>query len=674
MNRETTDITLFVRTSGEEIAIWNRRRIVDALIRETDIDVETAEKISREVEKQIVASGISTLTTALIRELVDAKLIERGLEKARRMHARLGFPLYDARQLILHRNKENANVPHGPEGTNLILAEGIKRDYALHDVFSQEVGDAHAIGDIHLHSLGYIDRPYSSCQSLEYLKKFGLNLPQSLTVAKPAKHAEVLIAHMVRFGAVLQAHFAGIISWDIVNISFAPYLQGFSDYEVRQIAQMLIYEFSQMTSARGGQPMFTDIHLYWDVPDWLADMPAIGPSGKPTGSDYKDYTADARRFALALFEVFKKGDGMGRPFIFPRPIVHITDRFAPSADHEGFLDLVCRVAAEKGNPCFCFDRRGFAGNAGEAAEPWKIRSFNLHNVTINLPRLAYKAKGDNALLKSLLAEVLELAVKAHVQKKAFIEKLLSFGETGPLSLLTMNHDGFPYFRMDKTSCLIGMVGLNELLLMHKGKQLHESQESVSYGLRLMDHIKQNISRLGKKHGLRLSLGQSHAETTSHRFARLDLRYYSPEAGRVVRGNLAKGEIYYTNSTHLNVSSATGPSERIAVEGNFHPIIEGEAVTNLWLGAETPASGVLSDIVIKALRDTQSSQIVFSPDFTTCGECHRTSRGLNEDCSFCGSVDVDVIARITQYFSRVSDWNKGKLAELRDRNRNEAFLR
>jgi len=39
----------------------------------------------------------------LIRELVDAKLIERGMEKERRMHARLGFSLYDVEQLIFHR-------------------------------------------------------------------------------------------------------------------------------------------------------------------------------------------------------------------------------------------------------------------------------------------------------------------------------------------------------------------------------------------------------------------------------------------------------------------------------------------------------------------------------------------------------------------------------------------
>ncbi|MCG6537924.1 MAG: anaerobic ribonucleoside-triphosphate reductase, partial [Syntrophales bacterium LBB04] len=129
MPPETTDITLFVRTSAEDVARWNRQRIVDALIRETDIDVATAEEVSREVEKQILSSGINLLTSPLIRELVGAKLIERGLERAGNRHARIGFPLYDVGQLMLLENKENANLPHSPEGTNLILAEGIKREY-----------------------------------------------------------------------------------------------------------------------------------------------------------------------------------------------------------------------------------------------------------------------------------------------------------------------------------------------------------------------------------------------------------------------------------------------------------------------------------------------------------------------------------------------------------------
>ena len=86
-NSETTDLTLFVRTSAEEIAPWNRQRIVDALVREADIDYQLAGQISKEVEKQIVSSGIGLLTTALVRELVNARLIERGMEKERRRSA-----------------------------------------------------------------------------------------------------------------------------------------------------------------------------------------------------------------------------------------------------------------------------------------------------------------------------------------------------------------------------------------------------------------------------------------------------------------------------------------------------------------------------------------------------------------------------------------------------------
>ena len=139
---ETTDMALFVRTSDEAMYGWDRQKIVDALIRETYVDFDTAKEIAREVEDLIATSKIKMITAPLIRELVDTKLIERGLEQARKMHTRLGMPLYDVDQLILHPNKENANVPHGPEATNLTLAERIKKEYALLSVFSQEVADA----------------------------------------------------------------------------------------------------------------------------------------------------------------------------------------------------------------------------------------------------------------------------------------------------------------------------------------------------------------------------------------------------------------------------------------------------------------------------------------------------------------------------------------------------
>lgn len=673
---ETTDLTLFVRTSGEEIILWDRQRIVDALVREAEIDEQLAEQISKEVEKQIVASGISVLTTALIRELVNVRLIERGLEKERRLHGRLGFPLYDVRQLILHQNKQDANIPHSPEGTNLIFAEGIKRELSLYDVFSDDIGEAHVKGDIHIHALGYIDRPYSCCQSLEYLKINGLNLPQAINSANPAKYAEVLLAHMVRFSAVLQGHFASTIGWDAVNISFAPYLTSMTDSEVRQFAQMLIYEFSQLAATRGGQALYTDIHIYYEMPSTWANLPAIGAEGKPTGKKYGEYTRDAQRFARAILEVFVKGDAKGKPFILPRPLLHITENFWKNKDAEEFLLHACDVANRMGNPCFVFDRDEQAINVAfsdeEKDKPWLARRATVQTITLNLPRLAYQVQGDEKQLFTLLTTFIEKAAKAHEQKKDFLEKLLSYAEEGPLAVLAMNHDGFSFFRMNQAAYVIGMAGLNELVQIMTGSELHQSPAALAFGEKTVDFIQKEVMRLSKAFKMKFILGQSLAETTTYRFARLDLRYFSPAAGRYVKGDITEGGIYYTNSTHLNVAADVTPMQRVIQEGLFHDYLEGEVFTHVQLGGSNPGKEKLSRFIRSVFYDSVNRQIDFNPEFTFCLACEKTARGLQKKCIYCSSSEVEGIARLTKYFSKISGWNKGKLAELKSRTTNDDF--
>lgn len=683
---ETTDLTLFVHTSGEEIALWSRQRIVDALVREAQIDYSLAEEISKEVEKQLFSSTIGVLTSALIRELVNARLVERGLEKERRLHGRLGFPLYDVRQLILHQNKENANIPHSPEGTNLLFAEGIKREFSLYDVFSPDVGEAHAAGDINIHGLGYIDRPYSCCQSLEYLKLSGLKLPQAINSAKPAKHAEVLLAHMVRFSSILQGHFTGTIGWDALNISFAPYLGNMNDKEVRQFAQMLIYEFSQLAASRGGQALYTDIHIYGEVPPHWAELPAIGPGGKQTGKTYGEYAEDALRFALAICEVFKKGDATGKPFILPRPLLHITEYFLQANGSSGLLDEACEVAGLKGNMCFVFDRGADASSfaclmsggrdkedyAGEMDKPWLIRAAAIQSVTLNLPRMAYKAGGDEDKLRTLLQEVVAVAVKTHIQKKDFLEKLLSYAEQGPLAVLAMNNDGFPYLRMNRAFYIIGLAGLNELVQIHLGKQLHETPEALAFGLKIVEYLQSEIEKWSSEKSMKFVLEQSPAETTAYRFARLDLKYHSPAAGRYVKGDIAEGGIYYTNSTHLNVAADIKPLQRVILEGLFHKHLEGGVITHLQLGGFSPGKEKLRRFIIDVFNESANRRIDFMPEFTSCAVCGKTAPGLTDNCIYCGSAEVEGIARLTRYYSRISNWNKGKLAELKNRKINTGY--
>jgi ribonucleoside-triphosphate reductase len=663
--RDTTDLTLFVRTSGEEVVEWNRQRIIDALVREASIPEGLAAEISREVERQIVASGITTLTASLVRELVNAKLVERGMEKARRMHARLGFPLYDIAELIKHQNRENANVPHWPEGTNLALAEGIKREYALFHIFSSDIAEAHVAGDLHIHDLGFIDRPYSMFQSLEYVKKFGLDLPDWFSVAAPAKHAEVLLAHMVRFSAALQGNFGGSVRWDAVNILFAPYLTTLGYREIKQLAQMLVFEFSQLATARGGQLMSTTMDLYWEVPDHLKAAKAIGPGGETTGKKYEDYMPGARRFAQAILEAFREGDARGRPFFFPIPVIHLNENaFLP--ENRDFLLLCCETAAAMGNPHFVFDRKDsavlpLAGTDTKPAEPWKMRCAAIQNVSLNLARPGYLARKNDAELFSLIGKGIETAVRAHSEKRIFLEGLLREPH-GPLSFLNVERDGAPYLDMGKAVYLIGMVGLAELARIHMGIGFERNGQALEFCREVISFIKKTSGRLAKKYGLKVLLGQTPAESASYKFARLDLKRFSPESARFIKGDFFLGGLYYSESALLPAEIGIGPRERTFLEGALHEQLEG-ACTRI------PSTGWDAEKICQllgyALHETGSRQLTFAPVFTACLDCRKTSPGHFAACPGCGGRKIETISKITGYFARSSSLNPGKLAELAD---------
>jgi len=607
---DTTDAALFVRTSDEEIKEWNKDKIYDALMRETDISRDAAKIISLEVEKLIGDLNIKVLTSSLIRELTNAKLLEYGLEEVRKQHSRLGVPIYDVKNIILSQNKENANVPHGPEATNLTLAESIKKQYALIEVFSQDVADAHMRGDIHLHDLGMVDRPYCSGQNIEYIKRFGLYLPGALSIAKPAKHPEVLIEQIIKFSAALQGSFAGAIGWDAFNVFIAPYLVGVDDTRMKQLAQILIFEFAQQAVARGGQSIFSDLNLYWEIPKHFEDVPAVGPEGKFTGNTYADYQDESQRFVKALFNIYKEGDAMGRPFFFPKPDTHITEKFFSTEGHEEFLNLICDVAADKGNTYFVFDRGSTAkiseccrlsfnldrNDLEDAKEPWKMRYSAMQNVTINLPRVAYRANGNDEALFEDITAMISLAAKAHLEKRAFISRLLSAGFGGPLALLTMTLDGEQYYRLKRATFLVGMLGLNEMVQFHTGYQMHENKESLKFGLKVIAYMKKEVERIGKENGLRMVLEQTPAESTAYRLAKLDLKYYPLPASTVVRGMKDSGEVYYTNSTYFNVGAPMDPITRVKGEGLFHPLIEAGALTHVWLGEAKPSAESLANFV------------------------------------------------------------------------------
>ncbi len=705
-NVDSTDIALMVTTTSKsEVNAWDRSKIVESLIREINLTPEVATEIAEEVERKLLNLNLKTVTTSLIRELVDIELISRGLQTLQREHTILGLPAFDVEQIIFNANKENSNTTHNPESINLTLAESVLKQYALTKVFSADVAEAHLSGDIHLHDLGFITRPYCGGHSIEYIKKYGLHLPNITSTSKPAKHPEVLIGHMVKMASTLQSHYAGAIGWEAVNMFFAPFLRGLSYDRIKQLAQMIIFEFNQLAGARGSQVVFTDFNLYYGIPKHFRETPAVGPGGKymkeidgeivyvdePDDEclTYADFEVESNLFLKALFEVYMEGDATGKTFVFPKPLLHINDQFFLTPGWEEMLDLACKVAAHQGITYFVFDRGDSVTvsqccrlklklgeqDLQEAKSPEKMRFTALQNVTINLPRVAYKAEGDDSKLFEELDRLVDLVVKAHLQKKKFIETLLSLGQDGPLAFFTTSKDGEPYLRMERITYLMGVLGLNELVQYHLGKQLHESEEAYKFGLKVISHLNLRAREYSEKYGIKLVIEESPAESACYRLAKLDLKQYPDKASKVVKGFLSTGEVYYTNSIHLAADAPVDYIERTIKQSKFHQLIEAGAIIHIWMGEHEPDYRAIKEFVIKTFHHTLAEQIAFSPEFTVCNDCFSTVRGLSERCTRCGSEDVYGITRIVGYFSKITTWNKGKLGELKQRQRTtleEAF--
>jgi ribonucleoside-triphosphate reductase len=219
--------------------------------------------------------------------------------------------------------------------------------------------------------------------------------------------------------------------------------------------------------------------------------------------------------------------------------------------------------------------------------------------------------------------------------------------------------------VDKSTYIIGLIGLNEAIECLTGKELHEGDAPLRLGLKIASYMYFKAREFGKVYGLKISLEESPAESATRRLAKIDLRTY-PEAVRYVCGDKARDEAYYTNSIHLRADAPIDLLKRIQIQSKFHPMIESGAIIHAFVGESRPHPDSICNLVEKTYRNTQAAQLTISPEFTVCLDCNRSERGLKQVCQSCGSSNVYGVTRIVGYFSRTDNWNKSKLGELTDR--------
>ena len=724
------EIRPMVRRSDGFIVPWNRAAIVKQLLTETKLakefydarpmSKEEAEAIAANVEKKIFDLKLEFISGPLVRELVNNILLDKSKVKPeyalyRNILTRVGAPVYDAYLIDVGRGfkaTENANLQPNPETAHKRKADWVSgEEYLL--LMSPKIADAHLSGDLHIHDLEYFGtRPFCQDWDLRYFFYYGL-MPDGIgtrtSTAGPAKHPEVAILHTAKILASAQTNFAGGEGFYNFLVFLAPYMKGLSYEKARQLMQMMFFEYTQAYVARGGQLVFSNIQVQPGVPELWRKVPVV-VRGRVGPDVYGDYEDEVRLMFRALYDIALQGDHWGKPFNFPKLENTLSPEFFRPEYDDSWLD-VHKVVAKFGIPYFdnlmppyrgygkgvscyqccayCFvetpedspdfeDKLYFNNGKHFTMGSWQV-------VSLNLPRVAYRANGDDDKLFEESRRLMDSAVEVFRTKKKWMDLVIKnnrvpFATQRPLDPRT-GEKGTQAVDFNELTFTIGLVGGNEMAQWHTGNQLHEDPEAVRILVKLILEMQKHKGVLEEKTGLRLALARTPAESTAQRFAIADLLTdgFRNQARKLAKGDveearalLADGAkdvpVYYSNGTHVNVGARVGLLERMNIEQKFFPLLNGGNMFHVWLEDGSPDLEALYKLTKRIATKSHVGYYAYTKDLTICNNCGKVTSPIYEACPNCGASEVEWWSRVTGYYQAVSGWNRAKRKELMNRYR------
>lgn len=684
-NKYLANTQLKVRTSRDTIEAFDLSKIANTLVEETGASQETAFQIASDVWKELKKLNVSYLTAPMIREMVNTKLMEYGLEDLRGKYTRLGIPVYNITTLIENGNRDNANMIHNPESIHKYVADEALKQYALLKMLPSHLADAHMSGDIHIHDLEFFaGRPLNCMQhDIRSFIKYGLKVDGTgdhTSVAGAPSHMETLMNHTGEIMLAAQQNMSGGQSMTLWNVFVAPFARGRTYDEIKQSVQMLIYNLNMAYAARGSQVPFTSMGLEFGVPKFLEDITAYGPKGEIVGT-YGDFEEETRLIQRAFTETLYAGDQEGKPHLFPNTIYTLRKETL-KGDYDEDLQLVHELSAKYGSPYFVNmlpeyrnQMANYMGCRTCLQDTWTgdweqdcLRTGNLAYVTLNLPRIGYQSKDESQVFE-YLDEYMDLAVETLMIRRE--QGLKCLNNFKILPFLDQEIDDDQYYRIRNSTLSFGFVGLNEMLLSLFGEGI-ENPDANKFGVKCLEYINARADKLKDETGLRWSVIQTPAESTAYRFATLDKEKFGDKAILNGEGNAN----YYTNSSHVPVDTGVSLIDKIKIEEQYHSLTPGGHIFHAFMGESYADPDSLMSLTNKIAKKSDIGFWAYSSAMSFCLKCKTLMKGLNNQCPNCGEKDdVEWYDRITGYVQQVGraksasgGWNAGKRQELLDRKR------
>ena len=375
-----------------------------------------------------------------------------------------------------------------------------------------------------------------------------------------------------------------------------------TDRDTKQAMEGFVHNLNTMHSRAGAQTPFSSINYGTDTT----------PEGRMV----------IRNILLAL----EAGLGHGETCIFPIHIFKVKEgiNYNETDPNYDLFRLSCRVSAKRLFPNYTFldspfnlqyyvpgrpetevatmgCRTRVMGNVYDPDRQIAYSRGNLSFTSINLPRIAIEAEGDEKRFYAKLQDMLELVAQQmldrfeiqaskHIYNYPF---LMGQGVWLDSDHLGLQDDLREVLKHGTLS--IGFIGLAETLTALYGQHHGCSEEMQSKGLEIIGFMRDYCDKKSQAMKMNITLLATPAEGLSGRFIRMDKKRFGKIPGVTDRE-------YYTNSFHIPVHYPISAYDKIRLEAPYHALCNAGHISYVELDGDTARNVEAFESVVRCMHD------------------------------------------------------------------------